>query len=291
MKIEELPDLITSDEQSYGSGVGTIICLGTPPQTKFGIDYYSYTVSDQFIGFKNVPLGVHCIYYSFHGGERTCFFLALKSDGTIYDDASKNPCSVVVILKYDPVIEDYRILTCNSGRDICDSSNKLRRTDKGKEHVNDDDEETVRRVMHEYTHMTNDQFLRLGEYPMVVNSVNQYEIWRKLSSFITPDVISRLEPIQKKIMSFDEELDKKLNVKSDDRRYRVFYTKIPRKLKKSGVLGSDLTKLNFDKSALLYQLLKDDYSMTKKFEREEWLEIIVGRTTIFVCLFLDGSCI
>lgn len=314
MRIEEINNDNDGDLRSTATMLtGTIICLDTPPNTEFGIDYYSYTVSDQFIGFKNIPLGVHYVYYSFYGGERTSFFLALQpladkqhsaATTTVYDscDRADQQQDIVVILKYDPTIEDYRILTCNSGKDqsfsfrepalSSSSSAQPSHPDPEQEHQRrrQQDNELVSRILHEYTHMTSDRYLRLADYPMTMKLtteheheqeshqeiVNQYQVWKSLSHHITPEVIARLEPIHKKIMSaghLSKEERKKLGSISNSSTgqaasttisYKVFYTKIPKRLKKGGLSGSDLTKLNFDKSDLLVQLLKYDYNDNQK---------------------------
>jgi A1 cistron-splicing factor AAR2 len=238
---------------------GMILCVNTPARTEFGVDYYSYIVSDEFVGMKNVPFGTHLVFYSFfndlssymtQNSARICLFVTLSRE---------NP---IVLLRYNAEIEDYELL------------------DSEKE----ESKQIVNQYMNQYAH-------KLGPYPMD----KSWSIWNKLANFITPKVISRLEPLQKKIFSTlsieesnllrkqkedfyhqrNQEMEKEKN------EYRVYYTHIPSKLKRQGVKGHELTKLNFDKSALLYQLLKEEYE-------NDWTLLLGELQFAFVC-FLMGQ--
>jgi len=83
----------------------SVVVLGVPAGTQFGLDMNSWTVGDQFMGIKMIPPGIHFVHYSPGGNEasstgaRTGFFynfnkgemLVRKWDvsiGDIVDDVS-----------------------------------------------------------------------------------------------------------------------------------------------------------------------------------------------------------
>jgi A1 cistron-splicing factor AAR2 len=251
MKIED----ITDQEVNL---LGMVLCIGTPSHTEFGVDYYAYTVSDEFVGMKNIPFGTHLVFYSFgnsinsmQNSPRICLFVTLTAE-----------CPYIV-LKYNSEEEDY---------DIVDTT-----SNEAKQMIN--------QYIYDYSH-------KLGDYPMD----KSYPVWNKLANYITPELVSRLEPIKKKIFStLSLEEDKLLKeqeqqfkqsrndttVEQEDHSYRVFYTHIPRKLTQMGVSGNDLTTLNFDKTALLRQLLKTKYENNYNY-------LLAELQFAFVC-FLIGQ--
>jgi A1 cistron-splicing factor AAR2 len=235
---------------------GAILCLGTPNNTEFGVDYYSYTVSDQFIGFNDVPFGVHYIYYSISGkdspgGPRISIFFVLNNITRYH------------VIQYNNDLEVFELVSQDS----------------------DLYSETV--AKYEQGQFGN----RIGPYPH-----DHTKQWRDIADYITPSTVDRLQPIHKFIYSTltteEETVLRQHQDKVDPNRKfssestndgRVYYTHIPRKLKKQGATPQEITKINFDKSALLEQLLAD-----YKHEQAE-KELLAEFQFAFVC-FLIGQC-
>ncbi|KAL0477136.1 AAR2 [Acrasis kona] len=245
--------------EELGGDDGVLLCLGVRKGTEFGIDYYSYTVSDQFIGFQSIPRGFHYIFY-----------------GLSSDDALSAP-RVSLYVEFNQH-KQFTILSFNESTEMFDIVDESSITFS---------EEVEKYKQRQYTS-------RIAPYPN-----EHYPQWLKLSKFITKPVINALTPINKFIYSTlsveEDKLIRDHQLKTDpdhkfsskaDNSGRAFYRKIPRKLKKKGVTPSELTKLNIDKSALLEQLLKD----SKGDGDEEREEMLLGEFQYaFVC-FLLGQC-
>ena len=44
---------------------GTLVILGMPPGTEFGIDMNTWNVGHKFKGIKMIPPGIHFIYFRY----------------------------------------------------------------------------------------------------------------------------------------------------------------------------------------------------------------------------------
>ncbi|KAJ8442453.1 LOW QUALITY PROTEIN: hypothetical protein Cgig2_022336 [Carnegiea gigantea] len=115
---------------------------------------------------------------------------------------------------------------------------------------------------------------QLGPY-----SLDEYGDWKRLSNYITKDVIERIEPIGGEISVASESrlfgdipkttMEKALaeqlkrskfssEVPSPEKK-GCYYTPIPRVIKQKGVCGAELTSLNLDKTHILETILKKEY--------------------------------
>ncbi|ROT73868.1 hypothetical protein C7M84_007672 [Penaeus vannamei] len=79
---------------------GTLVLLGMPYGTEFGIDMNSWNIAEKFKGVKMIPPGLHFIYYSAVNREgdtapRTGFFHVFKQ-------------REVLVRHYDPATEDLK---------------------------------------------------------------------------------------------------------------------------------------------------------------------------------------
>nr|XP_045599708.1 protein AAR2 homolog [Procambarus clarkii]XP_045599709.1 protein AAR2 homolog [Procambarus clarkii]XP_045599710.1 protein AAR2 homolog [Procambarus clarkii]XP_045599712.1 protein AAR2 homolog [Procambarus clarkii] len=88
------PELV---QQMFEEG-GTLILLGMPATTEFGIDLNSWNVGDRFKGVKMIPPGLHFIYFSAVSRQgdtapRTGFFHVFKQ-------------REILVRHYDPKAED-----------------------------------------------------------------------------------------------------------------------------------------------------------------------------------------
>ncbi|KAK4426571.1 protein AAR2 [Sesamum alatum] len=115
---------------------------------------------------------------------------------------------------------------------------------------------------------------QLGPYPL-----SQYGDWKRLSNYITKDIVERTEPIggeisiacesemvgkfSKSVMerALAEQLkNSKFSAPEEKSQKRgCYYTAIPRVVKHKGMCGKDLTSLNIDKTQLLETILMKDY--------------------------------
>ena len=172
----------------------SLIVLGIPNKIEFGIDFYSYTVTDKFMGFKEIPSGIHFIHFSLDSEPKTCFFEDFKKGET-------------KVIQWDSKEEDFFV-----------PSDEIKK-------------ETI------FKYNNKDFSQNVGPYP-----IDKYSIWRSLSHFITIQVVSKIEPINKKIYQ-----EKK----------NLFFTTIPQKLKSSDPQST--TKNNFDKSEILNQTIKNEF--------------------------------
>jgi A1 cistron-splicing factor AAR2 len=243
--------------------VGVFLCLGTPQGTEFGIDYYSYTVSDQFVGWHEIPFGVHYFYYSITsnalpsapGAPRISMFCAFD-ENCLYH-----------VWRYNRDIEVFEIVPRDS--DLYNET--VAKYEQG-----------------QYTK-------QIGPYPF-----DHYEQWKSLANFITPKIVESLQPVGRFIYSTlsteEEKLLQKHQMDVDpDHKFssastttgRVFYKHIARKLKRKGATPQELTKLNFDKSALLEQLLKEYQQEHPDFNSEQFL---LGELQFAFICFLIGQC-
>ncbi len=136
----------------------------------------------------------------------------------------------------------------------------------------------------------------LGAYP--VQSDN-YEKWKRLSYYITPSVLSQLEPIGKKISSLYDKPDddiiaamKRVQMEEVDNSnsnststsnsnsanslslatHRPYYSdvsKLAQKKLMKGMSGQMITKLSMDKSPLLFDIIKRYGGMYLRIEIED----------------------
>lgn len=77
--------------------MASIILLYTPKNIEIGIDFYSYTVSENFMGFKEIPSGNHYFYYNYLNYPRTSLFHSFKE-------------KEVIIYKWDLEKEDFLLV-------------------------------------------------------------------------------------------------------------------------------------------------------------------------------------
>lgn len=115
---------------------------------------------------------------------------------------------------------------------------------------------------------------QLGPY-----SLGEYGDWKRLSNYISKDVIERIEPIGGEISvasesrlfgdipktTMEQALAEQLKrskfsseVPSPEKK-GCYYTPIPRVIKQKGICGAELTSLNLDKTHILETILKKEY--------------------------------
>jgi A1 cistron-splicing factor AAR2 len=98
--------------------------------------------------------------------------------------------------------------------------------------------------------------------PMMVKyDCSSLQAWQELTNFISQETLSKLQPMSHQILSSCKEYDKNPEFfESFSSRRSIFYTTIPTRYVKPGLSPSDLTRLNHDKTELLQDLLRKDFS-------------------------------
>ncbi|KAL9230076.1 hypothetical protein vseg_005468 [Gypsophila vaccaria] len=114
-------------------------------------------------------------------------------------------------------------------------------------------------------------------------SLSDYGDWKRLSNYITKDVIDRIEPIGGEITVESESsllgvipktaMEKTLAEQLENSKFHkesgnsekkgckkgCYYTPIPRVVKQKGISGAELTSLNLDKTQILERIITKDY--------------------------------
>ncbi|CAM8950305.1 unnamed protein product [Rhodiola kirilowii] len=237
----------------------TLLLLGVPQYTVFGIDTQVFSVGPEFKGIKLIPPGPHFVYYS--SSNRSGSEFSPVAGFFIYTSSSD-----IIVRKWDE--QEERLVTMSE-----DEEERYQNAAKGSMFVK-----------------------QLGPYP-----INQYAVWKRLSSFITKAVIERIEPIGGEITvcseydvykdvpktasekALTEQLkNRKISSPTDvTGKRRCYYTMIPRLIKEKGVSGQELTYLNLDKTQLLETMLAKEYGGCE--------EVFLGEMQFAFVAFLMGQ--
>ncbi|KAL9644528.1 hypothetical protein ABK040_009392 [Willaertia magna] len=250
MRVEEIDDI--TNDNFLDIVKGTIVCLNAPKDLELGIDNFSFQLTnEEFRGMNQIPFRTpHLIYYNRTNHEK--FGAIGQGPRTCFFNifTEDNP---VVILDFDFIEEDFKIITDLTSID-----------------------EKYDLIFKQYR---NGIFInQIVPYPE-----DKQKKWKDLVSFIDNDFLTEIEPINKKIQStlLEEEENKKSN---------VFYTNIPQKLTKKGLSPQQITKLNFDKSELLKEIIT-----TKKFkynnDEEKATRYLLAEIQFSFICFLHGQCL
>jgi A1 cistron-splicing factor AAR2 len=181
-----------------------------PKGFHFGIDYYSYQVTENFMGFKEIPKGIHYIHYSIQeNSPNASFFESFEED-------------------------DFQRLSKDSELEII------------------------------YKFQKNEFFQNVAPYPE-----NILQTWKGLSNQLTKEILSNIEPVDKKIFPISEN--------NSESRFQIYFTEIP-KISSKDKTPFEISKMNFDKSQILEEVLK------KKSE-----SFILGELQFSFIIFLIGQ--
>ncbi|XP_021591761.1 protein AAR2 homolog isoform X3 [Manihot esculenta] len=138
----------------------------------------------------------------------------------------------------------------------------------------------------------------LGPY-----NLSQYGEWKRLSNYLTKNVIDRIEPIGGEITvatesvmvknspktAMEKALEEQLRTSKfsasasvdKSRKRGCYYTKIPHVIKCKGMNGEELTSLNLDKTELLESILMKDYGGSE--------DLLIGELQFAYIAFLMGQ--
>ncbi|CAM8903540.1 unnamed protein product [Rhodiola kirilowii] len=237
----------------------TLLLLGVPQYTVFGIDTQVFSVGPEFKGIKLIPPGPHFVYYS--SSNRSGSEFSPVVGFFIYTSSSD-----IIVREWNG--QEERLVSMSE-----DEEERYQNAAKGLMFDN-----------------------QLGPYP-----INQYAVWKRLSSFITKAVIERIEPIGGEITvcseydvykdvpktasekALTEQLkNRKISSPTDvTGKRRCYYTMIPRLIKEKGVSGQELTYLNLDKTQLLETMLAKEYGGCE--------EVFLGEMQFAFVAFLMGQ--
>eukprot|EP01080_Neovahlkampfia_damariscottae_P005540 gene5540-9360_t len=201
----------------------TVILLNVPHGFHFGIDYYSYQVTEQFMGFKDIPKGIHFFSYTSDSNvPNTSFFEFLEpGDIKVYEWNTKK--------------EDFETVS----KDVENEMTSKFKNNKIYQHV--------------------------APYPKEI-----YKTWCGLSNQISKSLLSKLEPVKKKIFPVSDN--------NSESKYHIYFTKIPNHLSLKDKTPAEISKMYFDKTEIFETVL------TQKTEKE-----VLGELQFSFILFLIGQ--
>mmetsp|Transcript_36493 Transcript_36493/g.46841 ORF Transcript_36493/g.46841 Transcript_36493/m.46841 type:complete len:593 (+) Transcript_36493:113-1891(+) len=208
---------------------GHLVLLGIPTGTDLGIDCRVYETGTEFRGVKLIPPGLHFVFYGARGGGgRQGFFL------------KANPGDVIV-RSWDPSAED---LSEDSG-------------------LSDESFENLQQAVHRF-----ELDGSLGPYPK-----EEHGTWKSLSKWITEDVLKTTNlKIGSKILPGTDDLE---DLETNEQQKQVqnqitpyydglgqipcFFDVKGGKVLDKEMSVEDRTKLNFDKTERLLQILQEEF--------------------------------
>ncbi|KAF0973289.1 hypothetical protein FDP41_008496 [Naegleria fowleri] len=243
---------ISTDDDFTSIVQGTVICLNVPELFEFGIDNYSHRLGKEFRSINQIPLDIpHLMYYNRIDHDK--FGSGQGPRISFFHIFTRE--HPILILMFDENEEDFSILSR-------------------------DNDPKFREVESQYK--SGLFFKQIAPY-----SEDMKRNWPELVSFIDDQFLQRIEPIHRKITStlHQEEQENHIDKKSNT----IYYTHIPQKLNRKGLSPEQITKLNFDKSQLLEEILQSFVKRGCSMERAT-KELLAEMQFSFICL-LHGQCL
>jgi A1 cistron-splicing factor AAR2 len=162
----------------------SLVCLGVPQGTEFGIDLRSWVVGEHFQGLKLIPPGLHYVYWRCELAPR-CGTAPLTGSGprsspNVRGGASSPRTGQFVFVKAQQVlVQQWNVAT----EDLCDLASA-------------DDVARVRDAVaaHHFDRT-------LGTYPSA-----QLDMWHKLTAYITLPTLARLSSPSGRLSALADEL-------------------------------------------------------------------------------------
>jgi len=218
-------------EENLHAKTSILVLLNCPPRIQLSMDNIQLKIGSKFKGIKHIPLGTHYLYYSLAEEKhmfKVGFFIFAKPGD-------------VIVKKWDEELQDF---------------------------IDIDNTEEGGRFRSSAKNLELDFYL--AAYPL-----ERANLWKELSSYITPDVLDKLEPIGKKILStgaeynnreMEEEVEGEVDEKKEAKKEEfnaiggtIYFTEIPTKHVSHKATPEEITKANFDKTAILRQLIEKEY--------------------------------
>jgi len=234
---------------------GSVLCLSVPSMFEFGIDNCSHQLASQdFRGINQITFNIpHIIYYNridhdkFGSGQGPRICF-------FHVFTRENP---FLVLDYDEKDEDFVLIPPSDDR--------------------------FGRAVSQYQ-------AGLWMKQIAPYSDEMKKNWQNLVSFIDCSFLEKIEPIHKKITSTLYEEEVMPSSSTGDRIKKantIYYIHIPQKLSRKGLTPEQITKLNFDKSQLLEEIIdaKKNASYKTSFH-----ELFAEIQFSFICL-LHGQCL
>jgi A1 cistron-splicing factor AAR2 len=252
-----------------------IIFINVPNKINIGIDYYTYQVTEKFKGYKNIKKGVHYLYYNMENEPPVSFFEVFEENE-------------IKILEWIKEEEEFKYVENEKKNEII---RKIEYNDQ--EFLNLLDypfekydewiklsryitKEVVERISplnkfifpinltHEEEEKLNNEILKKEKElnkEVQEKELNEEEINLKEKEEVQEKELNDEEINFKETEKIQEkELNEEINLKEKkEKNYKIYFTKIPRLLKKKGINGAEITRLNLDKTELIQQLIKDNF--------------------------------
>ncbi|CAK9215897.1 unnamed protein product [Sphagnum troendelagicum] len=274
---------------------GSLLLLDVPPSTQFGINQQMFLVGPKFRGLKMLPPGPHFVYYSSKSryGMDTSptigFFLYVRSSQVIVmhwdpqeeriaklNDSSEEERYTEGVRKneFDPNLAPYDLPHHNTWQHLSNyvSANVIDR---------------LQPVGGDITVMAETDLLESGpqssaEMKMHEHATQFQERMQKGATTSEGDDILEERVVGEAAMpaSIGETMGVTEKRKSDSSG-RCFYTHLPRLIKRAGLVGSELTALNLDKSQQLEFVLRNSYGGSE--------DLLLGELQFAFIAFLMGQ--
>ena len=152
--------------------MGSLLLLNAPQGMQFGIDNQYWTVGPLFKGVKLIPKGTHFVYFALKDEQyaaRMGFFIHVKGiDKAVHDQEKQRQqmLNQIIVRTWDDELQAFTRL--QSEADECAYKEGVLNMDFDR---------------------------NLGAYPM-----DNYSAWLQLASFISAEVMERVQPINDRII-------------------------------------------------------------------------------------------
>uniref|UniRef100_UPI00398F02E5 protein AAR2 homolog n=1 Tax=Pristiophorus japonicus TaxID=55135 RepID=UPI00398F02E5 len=248
---------------------GTLVILGVPEGTEFGIDYNCWQVGPKFKGVKMIPPGIHFMHYSAVNsrdvrvtGPRTGCFFHLKQRDVLVKRWDKKEEEIVLVEVSEEEIERIR-------ENLTDLDKSLGAYPY----------ETLKRWVSLTNHITEPLVQRLQPASGKICAFS--EVQPELAMPHTKDRVEQnLVPYDTLCKSYEEGLARlpKMKIKAGT---EIRFTQIPNQKYPEGASPAEITKCSMDFSYALETIINQRYSSNPK-------DILGELQFSFVC-FLIGN--
>jgi A1 cistron-splicing factor AAR2 len=210
---------------------GVLLLLNSPKFMQFGIDNNIFSLGEKFMGVKLIPNGSHFITFSLKEEN-----YMVKQGFFIYvNSLGKNEDCKIHIRKWEPLLSEFITLKPEEYKNFQIGCQNL-----------------------EF-----DQYL--GNYPD-----ESLASWCDLSKFISPEILEKLEPINRKYITTSKEYAGELSMNDYDIKGNIYFTEIPQNSKHKLIYSKvkekapeEIYKTCTDKSEICKEIIYNKYATIK----------------------------
>uniref|UniRef100_A0A7N0ZQY8 AAR2 protein n=1 Tax=Kalanchoe fedtschenkoi TaxID=63787 RepID=A0A7N0ZQY8_KALFE len=237
----------------------TLLLLGVPKYTLFGIDTQIFSVGPEFKGIKSIPPGPHFVYYS--SSNRSGSEFSPVVGFFIYTDSS------------DIIVRQWNAQEERLVRLLEDEEERYRSAVKGFMF----DKQLGPYPINQYV-----EWKRLSSFvtKAVIDRIEP--IGGEITVCSENDIYKDIPKTTSEKALTEQLKNSKISSSLDlSGKHRCYYTTIPRLIKRKGVSGQELTDLNHDKTRLLETMLAKEYGGCE--------ELFLGEMQFAFVAFLMGQ--